>query len=406
MAGTGGAGAQPNTLPGFTNLAPPMGSPLDPNASTTVTPTPPTGWKWYAIDGTFCRDGSPNGIYVRFTTSDKLLIYLEGGGACSNAGFCHFNPPNINTVLTGTGETVIGTVGACGPGRQQPGNYSLNTLSGVYDAANAANPFKDWNMVYIPYCTGDVHFGTKEGVTVPGTVPAAVTNQKFVGYRNMQKFIGRVVPTFADKVKRVVISGASAGSFGAALNYSMVQDAFGAVKVDALLDSGAPFSDMYMPVCMQKRWRDSWGLNDALPPDCTECRRTDGGGFIKMADFLIRKHPNATLAVVSTTQDEVIRLFFSVGLQNCMNYDAAEPVAITLGQFDPNVYYPGPNYEAAMKEVREMYKSTGRFATYFMPGALHQHIFRQRFFEPAAGGVTIATFTQDWLDGKFAHIGP
>jgi hypothetical protein len=37
---------------------------------------------------------------------------------------------------------------------------------------------------------------------------------------------------------------------------------------------------------------------------------------------------------------------------------------------------------------------------------LHQHIFRQRFYEPAAGGVTIAKFTQDWLDGKFAHTAP
>ena len=211
----------------------------------------------------------------------------------------------------------------------------MNVLSGIFDTANTANPFKDWNMVYIPYCTGDVHFGTKSG-TPPG-MPAA---QQFMGYRNMQKFIGRVVPTFKDKVNRVVMTGVSAGSFGAALNYSMVQDAFGSVKVDALLDSGAPFSDQYMPICMQKRWRELWGLNDALPPDCTECKRDDGGGFIKMADFLIKKHPNATLAVVTSIQDEVIRLFFSVGLQNCANYDTADPVAITLGQLDPNVYYP------------------------------------------------------------------
>jgi hypothetical protein len=333
------------------------------------------------------------------------LIYLEGGGACSNLGFSNFNPGTVANALSGTGETVLGTALGVAPGvRQQPGVYSGAVLSGIFDTANAANPFKDWNMVYIPYCTGDVHFGTKAS-TPPGMTAA----QQFMGYRNMQKFIGRVVPTFKDKVNRVVITGASAGSFGAALNFSMVQDAFGSVRVDALLDSGAPFSDQYMPICMQKRWRELWGLNDALPPDCTECKRADGGGFIKMADFLIKKHPNATLAVVTSIQDEVIRLFFSVGLKDCANYDTADPVAITLGQIDPLVYYPAANYEAAMKEVREMYKNTGRFATYFLGGlnaSVHQHIFRARFTDPAAGSVTIAKFTTDWLNGQFTHIGP
>jgi hypothetical protein len=248
-----------------------------------------------------------------------------------------------------------------------------------------------------------VHFGTKKD----GMVPGLTTPQQFVGALNMKKFIGRVVPTFKDKVNRVIMMGVSAGSFGAALNYSMVQDSFGSVKVDVMLDSGAPFSDMYMPICMQKRWREAWGLNDALPPDCTECKREDGGGFIKMADFLVKKHPNATLAVVTSIQDEVIRLFFSVGVKDCATYDTADPVAITVGQvLDPTVLFSGPSYEAAMKELRETYKPTGRFATYFMPGMLHQHVMRARFYEPAAGGVTLAKFTKDWMSGQFTHIGP
>jgi hypothetical protein len=261
-------------------------------------------------------------------------------------------------------------------------------------------------MVYIPYCTGDVHFGTKEGASVPGTAPAAVTNQKFVGYRNMQKFIGHVVQTFKSKVNRVVITGVSAGSFGAALNYSMVQDAFGEVKVDGLMDSGAPFTDRYMMVCLQKRWREAWGFADSLPPDCTECKQADGGGMIGLADFLIRKHPNASLATVTGIEDEVIRLFFSVGMNNCGAYDTVDPVMITLGLAP---LFPAADYRAGMLELRSKYQSTGRFATYYMgaPNNLvHQHIFRQRFYEPAAGGKTIAQFVKDWLGGQMAHVGP
>jgi hypothetical protein len=208
-----------------------------------------------------------------------------------------------------------------------------------------------------------------------------------------------------------VITGASAGNLGAALNLSMVQDAFGNdAKVDALLDSGAPFTDKYMPPCMQKRWRESWGFADALPSDCTECKQADGGGMIRMADFLIKKHPNSTLAAVTSIHDEVIRLFFSVGVKNCANFDTVDPVMITMGQvLDPTILYASADYEAAMQELRSTYKSSGRFATHFMSGAngtVHQHIFRTRFTDPAGGSETIAKFVGNWLNGSFDHIGP
>jgi hypothetical protein len=43
------------------------------------------GWDFH--QGGLCRDGSPAGFYVHFSasSSDKLYIYLEGGGACDSA---------------------------------------------------------------------------------------------------------------------------------------------------------------------------------------------------------------------------------------------------------------------------------------------------------------------------------
>ena len=38
-------------------------------------------------------------------------------------------------------------------------------------------------MVYVPYCTGDVHAGAREHVDVPGA--AAPKDQMFVGYTNV-----------------------------------------------------------------------------------------------------------------------------------------------------------------------------------------------------------------------------
>lgn len=402
----GGKGPKgPNTKPGYVNLAPSLGAPLDPNGGAALSPPPPAGWVWYPIDGALCRDGSPTGFYVRFTESDKLLMYLEGGGACSSPGFCNYNPAHVGQILSGDGQTVIGSTFGTTPTRQQPGAFAGGALQGAFDDSNAENPFKGWNQIYIPYCTGDVHFGTRKDVTLPG-----VTNkQQFVGYLNMQKFVARIVPTFKDKVDKVVITGASAGGFGAALNFSMVQDAFGEVRVYGLDDSGPPFIDKYMPVCMQKRWREIWGLDAALPPDCTECFHTDGGGILNLADFLLEKHPNATIAMISSMNDEVIRLFFSSGLKDCASFETADPVAITLGQFDPAVYMVGTDYAAGLEQLRADYVSTGRLATYFIGGAniaFHQHIWRPRFYEMPSGDLTIAQFVTKFLNDEIVQIGP
>ncbi len=410
--GTAGVGGGLDTAPGYMNLTPTLGAALDPNGGTALTPAAPAGWTWYAIEGAICRDGSPTGFFVHWGTAPKLIIYLEGGGACINDGFCAYNPANKDQILTGNGETVIGSAFGTVAGRQQPGAYEGGVMHGIHDLANTANPYKDWSHVYVPYCTGDVYAGTKRDAMVPGVVAP----QQFVGHLNMQKFIGRLVPTFKDSVDQVVLTGASAGSFGAALNFSMVQDAFGSVRVYPILDSGVPFVDnpKTWPACMQKVWRETWGLNDMLPPDCTECFHSDGGGMgTGLADFLLDKHPNATLAAISGAEDEVIRLFFSPGLQSCATITTANPVAITLGQFDPNVYIPGADYEAAIRAITARYADTHRLSTYLIQGSatfgaptpnLHQHTFRNRFYEMAAGTTTIAQFTTMFLQGQNMNV--
>jgi hypothetical protein len=356
------------------------------------------------VPGTSCRDGSEAGLFIRFTDSNRLLIFFEGGGACTSAGFCNFNPANVNQVLSGTGETVIGSALGAVAGRQQPGAYQAGEVTGIFSADRSENPFRDWNMVYIPYCTGDVHSGTRQAASVPGVA----TPQKFVGHFNTRTFIGRLVPTFEAGLERVIVTGSSAGSFGAALNFSMISDAFG-VQADAILDSGAPFDDEFWPTCLQKSWRDLFGLNDALPPDCEQCFNEDGGGLLAMSDFLIAKHPTARIALVSSIHDEVIRLFFTPGLDDCATITTADPVGITLGQLTGAQLFPTATYESGLLGVRAKYGSQGRMASYFMAGAnetLHQHTWRPRFFQVSAGSQSLAAFVSGFLEGRVEQVGP
>ncbi len=410
--GAGGGGAEgpapngpPNSLPEFINLAPPMLAPLDPTGGTPLDPPPPLGWVWYEIEGALCRDASPTGFYVRYADSKNLMIYMEGGGACSSPGFCNYNPANVNQVISGDGQTVLGSALGVAPLRQQPGVFDLGVPSGIFDVDNPQNPVKDWNIVYVPYCTGDVHGGTRSNVTVPGLA----TPQQFVGHLNMRTFIGHLVPTFADSIDYVLLNGTSAGSFGAALNASMIQDAFGDVRMDVLMDSGPPFEDEFMPTCMQKRWREQWGLDATLPPDCVDCFNADGGGILNLADFLLAKHPNSRVALISSMHDEVIRLFFSSGLSNCSTYETADPIFITVGQITPNVYMEAAPYEAGLNTLRNRFGGTGRFSTYFIGGAniaFHQHVWRPRFYDASVNPKPLSQFVGDFINGVAEHVGP
>ena len=395
--GTEDAICAPDRAGTFVDLAVPPGAPLDRSQSGQPVPgqSAPAGWNWYTIDGAICRDGSPTGFYVRYGSVNRLLVYLEGGGACTSPGFCDHNPANLTQVFIAGGETVLGSTFML-PGLQQPGTL------GIFDMKNASNPFKDWNQVYVPYCTGDVHFGTKRDAAVPN-VPA---KQQFVGYPNMQKFMARLAPTFRS-VERVVLTGASAGGFGAGLNYGLAQDSFAPVPVAVIDDSGPPLATRYLPACLQKIWRETWGLDEALPSDCTECREPDGSGLMNIVDYWRRKYPLGRVGLVESVHDEVIRLFFSAGNDNCANND---PIALFLGTL--TLTYDANKFQEGLLDLRARYACSQQLATYYVSSLFndtpHQQIFRDRFYQPVANGssVTIAQWVSDFLADRMTHIGP
>jgi hypothetical protein len=253
-----------------------------------------------------------------------------------------------------------------------------------------------------------VHFGTADNVTIPGDgVLPALTNQHFVGYLNLQKFIARIVPTFSG-VTQVLLTGASAGGFGAGLNFGMVQDSFGSVPVTVLDDSGPPFRSTFLPACIQKTWRNLWGFDKALPADCKECFNADGSGLTDIVLYWHHKYKNARVGLVSTVQDEVMRLFFASGDNNCQSDNA------TALSASP---YPAAQYTMGLQDLVTTYQCTGALATYYIGGALtsafpyptyHQHIFRSEFYtaDTNDGGTTMAQWTANLLSGNLQVVGP
>jgi hypothetical protein len=353
---------------GFKSLAPPMGVPL--------ARTAPGVWTWVPVDGAVCRDGSPTGFFVRFSSASRsLMIYLEGGGTCFNQTTCDWTPHNVGETVTG--ETVVASRAARRP--------QVPWTTGILDTASKANPVRDWNMVYVPYCTGDAHSGTRADAVVPGVAG----KQQFVGYRNMTKFLSRIVPTFrsADKV---LLTGASAGGIGAGMNFNQTQDGFGRVPVVLLDDSGPVFDDAFFAPCLQRQMRQLWGIDAALPPDCPDCFRPDGSGLGAAAVFLRRKYPGLVAGMVSSVEDEVIRFFLAWGENDCH----------VAG-------YTRDKFRRALDDMRDGHGfSPAQLGTFFYPGRRHMHLFRDRFYTEAVGGVTLAQWTADLIAGKPSRVAP
>jgi hypothetical protein len=442
----GSCPANHSTQKSFVSQAVPVLSAFDPNQGDPIpgngSDTPPSGWQFYDLsktDHAICRDGSPMGIYVHYGSTKDLLVFFEGGGVCLSSHWCDHNPANIHQTFSADPQTQGETIG---------GSLAMQAVlqqphpAGIFDLSRADNPFKDWSQVYIPYCTGDLHFGQVDDGQVydwaggqqgasPSNAMSMNPGYHFVGYSNTKAVIGHLRATFPG-VQQALITGSSAGALAAVFSASMFQDTFGKdVHGAVLLDSAEGYPDTkYMPACFQEQVRKTFGLDQSLPADCAGCSNPDGSGLFKMIDYLHAKYPSEKLGLVSSIHDQIMRLFFSTGcaaggcgagMDNCDSNDPnilAGLGASFIGGNPPR--YSPDLWSEALTTLRTGYDCTGAFSSYFigtaLPSAstepadpidtLHMHIFRDRFYMPMAGGMTLAQWAADLAAGKVEDIGP
>lgn len=229
------------------------------------------------------------------------------------------------------------------------------------------------SFVYVPYCSGDLHAGDREGVTV------ANVERQFKGYSNMSAFLERLVPTFSG-AQRVVLTGISAGGFGATLNYDHVASAFGA-EVDTILmdDSGPLLAAPYAPECLQQHFYDTWGYADTIAAGCPDCQE---GNFTEaFVEHLLGKYPDARLGLISSAEDATITNLLGFGLDDCVNLQTS-PLDYDLAE-----------YTAGLEDLRDRVAAgSSGFRLFLIPG--DEHVF----LDNALGSVNQdGTALTDWI---------
>jgi hypothetical protein len=185
---------------------------------------PDDTWTWVDFPGALCASGTPTGLAVNpHAGATQLLIYLQGGGFCADGPGCWGAAPTANNLEGYDAGTF----------------FAANNAQLRYPALDrkaAGNPFAGMNMVFIPYCTGDLHSG--DTIANLRLADGGVMPTYFYGAHDLELFLQRLVPTFASTA-RVWLIGTSAGGFGTLFDFNLVANAFG-VGVDIIDDSGPP----------------------------------------------------------------------------------------------------------------------------------------------------------------------
>ncbi len=157
---------------------------FDPNYA--LDETYPTGVR---PDGPVCIAGTDYSVFTRKGDPKKLLIFLQGGGAC----WQDFTRCNI-----------------LAEDQYPPAD---SPFPGVFDpTAQKVNPFADYSVIYMPYCDGST-FGGDNDVDDPNFPYGPTRHHR--GLRNVSAGMD-VAKDMFPKAQQITVMGHSAGGVGAA----------------------------------------------------------------------------------------------------------------------------------------------------------------------------------------------
>ncbi len=295
----------------------------------------PGKWTWIDFPDTTCDDGSPTGIGLYpSATSDKLVFFFAGGGACWDYTTC----VTLNTSTHGPfGATEFASLS----GGDFPGT--------ILERAGTS-PFKDYNAVFVPYCTGDLHAGDAVQTYANGSASKTI---KHKGHANVLAYLSRLAATFKTP-SNVAVTGSSAGGGGAIFNYPSIRAAWPAASA-LLVDDSLPLmiGDSVGPA-LRTAWYQSWNLGALVDPLCAGCR-DDLSLYLKT---VAQRYPSDRMALLSSLQDKTIRGYF---LLTPVAFEAALRALIM------NVLVPLPNFRSYV-ETGEGHTMLAALATHTTNG--------------------------------------
>jgi len=327
-----------------------------PAATEAASPTAPTeapktldlapGWTKIEPGGdTICSLGTPYAYYVHPGTVNRLVVYFQGGGACWNDFTC--SNPDIyfdNSV--------------------DESDNPENWTEGIGDLDNPDNPFKDWFLVFVPYCTADIHWGDN---TQTYTIGGEDTTLYHKGFVNVSAVLDWIQANF-EKPEKIFVTGCSAGSYGSIMGAGHIHELYPDVPLYQLGDAGAGVvTDDFF-----QGGFPNWGADQNIPDwipalDIPWTEITLAKLYIALANY----YPDDRWSQYNTAFDEAQQFFYAA-----MGGTAGDWSALML---------------ASMQDIQD---NAPNFHSYTAPGAIHCITGDDIFYSREVEGIKF----HDWVD--------
>ncbi|MCL2372876.1 MAG: pectin acetylesterase-family hydrolase [Defluviitaleaceae bacterium] len=337
----------------------------------------PNKWHIRAITGGMASDGSPYYVSLRRGTVNKLLVNFAGGGFCWNEETAA-RPMNMLEAISGREAYYIPRLG--------PLMLRLVHV-GALSASDARSPFHGWNVLNIPYTTGDFHMGCGEFPYKDAKGRERLLHHK--GAANVGAAL-TLLKDFAQTPETLVIAGQSAGAFGCVANAHKVTAMYPGCRNVIIYSEG---SHLNAPI-WEETARHVWNVAPEL------------AGYIKSRDLIVDlfryardKMPDSTVFLHSNT-------VWDGALTKFMNKMSHGKMAID---------------DAALAEFNEtLIAATGKLSTE-MPNYFHYltdhgrkkdgstaHLFfgdAKLMYEPLQDGVSVAEWLNTAIVGRPVSVG-
>lgn len=299
-------------------------------------------------------------FWFRRGIEDGLVVYFDGGGACWDDATC-----------------ALPRRAAGDPQRQSVYKAELmdaddpERMSGIFDLKNPRNPVRNWSMVFVPYCTGDVHSGSNTA-----NYQDTRTGRPYViehrGWDNAQ-IIMRWMQTNVPRPARLLVTGSSAGAYGAATHYATLRQMYPLGSAVFLGDAG---QGVTTPDFFSKR-NTRWNYR---LPESVFGRNASMSSDLDIVAQLARHFPRDRFAQYTTTYDATQRAFYRLmgAEKSC---DA---------------------WTTKMVQDLDLRQNTSNFRSYLAKGETHTILRSPLFFSEESGG----TFFTEWFGQLVAGSPP
>jgi hypothetical protein len=332
----GGADAAPAADAGPDVLGPRLDD-LKPNMVNVIKPGAPT----------ICSRGTEYAYFVIPGARDKVIIEFEGGGACWDTKTCGF-ATSLFTEMVDIPKHMTDLTGSMT----------------WYDHANPNHPMKDWTHVFIPYCTGDIHWGDNVKTYPPADATGMPITINHKGAINASAVLDWVYAQFPAPQK-VFVTGCSAGGYGSILWAPHVQKHYTNSRVYHFSDSAAGIitADFF------QQSFPSWNVKAHFPEFVAPFESVTS--LTIMYKAIAAYYPNNIYSQYNTVLDSNQTFYYrAMG-----GTDAAE-------------------WSGKMKaSIKEIQAAAPKFRAFIADGEQHCILPKMNFFQSEAGGTKLT----DWL---------